>query len=339
MNFLPVLTQFHYFFLAKFFNYISCVSHVFYENTFGLQSLENLRKLLSTYRDALLLLLRLNMTQRNSVEEATFLHSHGMPISSWSWHSFFLNVSCGWCFFKRKLYAVSDMWKGKQNGRAISPAPFFYFSTIILLSSFLYTFVRSPMKKRQFDFQGKSSPALSSCFPWDLFKALLLLSQTCVLSPPLSWDTVKTAADNFFSFFSPSNKSGHFGRACSRSPRKQGRSSFWRVQAGSHLWHNGRLEITIINPNKFFNVVVFLLGWPASSALWYQDGQLIDDTYEEIIPGKSRNTMKLSPLKRNHRLTEFTCVGANNNRSQALTKSVILDLYCKFSYLSKYYHT
>ena len=70
-------------------------------------------------------------------------------------------------------------------------------------------------------------------------------------------------------------------------------------------------------------------GWPASSVTWWQDGQLIDSSYEEIIPGKSRNTMKVEQLQRHHRHTDYTCSGNNNNRSQALSRSVILDLYCK----------
>lgn len=74
----------------------------------------------------------------------------------------------------------------------------------------------------------------------------------------------------------------------------------------------------------------FFVGWPASTVSWWQDGQLIDHSYEEIIPGKSRNTMKVESLQRHHRHTEFTCSGNNNNRSQALSRAVILDLYCKF---------
>ena len=80
---------------------------------------------------------------------------------------------------------------------------------------------------------------------------------------------------------------------------------------------------------KYF-LSFFSKGSPASSVSWWQDGQLIDGSFEEIIPGKSRNTMKVESLHRQHRHTEFTCSGNNNNRSQALSKSVILDLYCKY---------
>ena len=79
---------------------------------------------------------------------------------------------------------------------------------------------------------------------------------------------------------------------------------------------------------------VFFIGWPASSVSWWQDGQLLDKTYEEIIPGKSRNTMKVEQLQRQHRHSEFTCSGNNNNRSQALSRSVILDLYRKRLYVT-----
>ena len=86
-------------------------------------------------------------------------------------------------------------------------------------------------------------------------------------------------------------------------------------------------KINESQPSLFF---IFFEGSPASSVSWWQDGQLIDDTYEEIIPGKSRNTMKVESLQREHRHTEFSCSGNNNNRSQALSKSVILDLYCEY---------
>ena len=85
-----------------------------------------------------------------------------------------------------------------------------------------------------------------------------------------------------------------------------------------------------MNLNPPFSLSFFFKGSPASSVSWWQDGQLIDDTYEEIIPGKSRNTMKVESLQREHRHTEFSCSGNNNNRSQALSKSVILDLYCEY---------
>ena len=90
---------------------------------------------------------------------------------------------------------------------------------------------------------------------------------------------------------------------------------------------DANLKINESQPSLSF---IFFEGSPASSVSWWQDGQLIDDTYEEIIPGKSRNTMKVESLQREHRHTEFSCSGNNNNRSQALSKSVILDLYCEY---------
>ena len=103
-----------------------------------------------------------------------------------------------------------------------------------------------------------------------------------------------------------------------------------RIFLGYNFLAKWTFYVVFLKKNNLF-LSFFFKGSPASSVSWWQDGQLIDGSFEEIIPGKSRNTMKVESLHRQHRHTEFTCSGNNNNRSQALSKSVILDLYCKYS--------
>ncbi len=67
-----------------------------------------------------------------------------------------------------------------------------------------------------------------------------------------------------------------------------------------------------------------------SRVTWWRNGDLIDNVYEEIAPGKSRNTMKVEILKREDAAAEFTCIGNNNNDTQPVTNTVKISLNCKF---------
>ena len=55
---------------------------------------------------------------------------------------------------------------------------------------------------------------------------------------------------------------------------------------------------------------------------------MIDDHFEEIAPGKSRNTMRLGSLTRNYSNAEFTCVGTNtqdNNHAITISHQIKLN--------------
>ena len=66
---------------------------------------------------------------------------------------------------------------------------------------------------------------------------------------------------------------------------------------------------------------------PSARVSWWVDGRMIDDGYEEIAPGKSRNTMRLETLTRNYSDAEFTCVGTNtNDNNHAITISTDIKL-------------
>lgn len=68
------------------------------------------------------------------------------------------------------------------------------------------------------------------------------------------------------------------------------------------------------------------IGWPSSRVTWWRNGELMDDVYEEIAPGKSRNTMKVESLRRENLGAEFTCLGNNNNDTQPVSNTVTLGL-------------
>lgn len=75
---------------------------------------------------------------------------------------------------------------------------------------------------------------------------------------------------------------------------------------------------------------------PSARVSWWVDGHMIDDGYEEIAPGKSRNTMRLETLTRNYSDAEFTCIGTNtNDNNHAITISTDIKLNCKCSCLIK----
>ena len=57
---------------------------------------------------------------------------------------------------------------------------------------------------------------------------------------------------------------------------------------------------------------------------------MIDDTWEEISPGKSRNTMKLEHLSRSELNAELQCWGNNNNHTQPVVTSIHILVNCKF---------
>jgi len=67
-------------------------------------------------------------------------------------------------------------------------------------------------------------------------------------------------------------------------------------------------------------------GWPSSEVSWMREGIVIDDTWEEISPGKSRNTMKLENLSREDLNTVLECQGNNNNNTQPVITSIAITM-------------
>ena len=62
---------------------------------------------------------------------------------------------------------------------------------------------------------------------------------------------------------------------------------------------------------------------------WTRDGEVLDSSWEEISPGKSRNTMKLERLDRGDMGTSLECEGSNNNHTQPVTAKIDINMNCE----------
>ena len=72
-------------------------------------------------------------------------------------------------------------------------------------------------------------------------------------------------------------------------------------------------------------------GWPSSSVSWWREGKVLDTSWEEISPGKSRNTMKLEQLSREDMDSRLECRGNNNNHTKPVLTSIAIDMNCEWS--------
>ena len=62
---------------------------------------------------------------------------------------------------------------------------------------------------------------------------------------------------------------------------------------------------------------------------WWRAGTLLDTSWEEISPGKSRNTMKLEHLDRDDMGSKLECRGNNNNHTQAVVANIAINMNCE----------
>ena len=83
---------------------------------------------------------------------------------------------------------------------------------------------------------------------------------------------------------------------------------------------------------------VSLSGWPSSSVTWWRAGQLLDTSWEEISPGKSRNTMKLERLAREDMNSRLECRGNNNNHTKPVTTSINININCELEQIIMTYN-
>jgi len=67
-------------------------------------------------------------------------------------------------------------------------------------------------------------------------------------------------------------------------------------------------------------------GWPSSAVTWTRDGHILDSSWEEISPGKSRNTMKLEHLNREDMDSKLECRGNNNNHTQPVVANIAINM-------------
>ena len=71
-------------------------------------------------------------------------------------------------------------------------------------------------------------------------------------------------------------------------------------------------------------------GWPSSAVTWTRDGHILDSSWEEISPGKSRNTMKLERLDRSNLGQTLECEGNNNNHTQPVAAKIAINMNCEY---------
>ena len=89
-------------------------------------------------------------------------------------------------------------------------------------------------------------------------------------------------------------------------------------------WYEGPSLVRLI-----FDPVSITTGWPSSSVSWWRGGEMLDSSWEEISPGKSRNTMKLEKLQREDLNTRLECRGNNNNHTKPVITSIAINMNCK----------
>ena len=78
------------------------------------------------------------------------------------------------------------------------------------------------------------------------------------------------------------------------------------------------------------DLTLLFAGWPSSSVSWWRAGQVVDTSWEEISPGKSRNTMKLEQLTRQDMNSRLECRGNNNNHTQPVLANIAINMNCEF---------
>ena len=76
--------------------------------------------------------------------------------------------------------------------------------------------------------------------------------------------------------------------------------------------------------------MIFMSGWPSSAVTWTRDGHILDSSWEEISPGKSRNTMKLEHLDRDDMDSKLECRGNNNNHTQPVVANIAINMNCAY---------
>ena len=79
-------------------------------------------------------------------------------------------------------------------------------------------------------------------------------------------------------------------------------------------------------------------GWPSSSVTWWRAGAVLDTSWEEISPGKSRNTMKLERLSREDLNTRLECRGNNNNHTKPVTTNINININREFKQIPSFSH-
>lgn len=153
-------------------------------------------------------------------------------------------------------------------------------------------------------------------------------------SIPRAQLNVKSQPTAFLSLLGVEERDGGIYRC--RVDFKKSPTRFWKVDLtvivpptiSVLLDEKGTEVADVVGPYNVGSTLVLTCdiigGWPSSEVSWWRDGAVIDDTWEEISPGKSRNTMKLEHLSRHELNTELECQGNNNNHTQSVVNRLTL---------------
>ncbi|OTF69009.1 hypothetical protein BLA29_014284, partial [Euroglyphus maynei] len=75
---------------------------------------------------------------------------------------------------------------------------------------------------------------------------------------------------------------------------------------------------------------------PSPSVNWYQANRLIDSTYTIGPHGLVRNELNIRNLNRSDFMSILTCRALNNNVTEPISATVILDMNRKFFFERKF---
>lgn len=100
---------------------------------------------------------------------------------------------------------------------------------------------------------------------------------------------------------------------------------------------NNNSNIKEIGPFKEEEIVnltcVSAGGNPAPSVQWWQNDQLIDDTYERTIVSQMNrvvNLLNLGPVNKSHEERAYTCKVSNSDLSAPVEQTIKLKVDCKY---------
>ncbi|XP_076366226.1 nephrin-like [Tachypleus tridentatus] len=70
-------------------------------------------------------------------------------------------------------------------------------------------------------------------------------------------------------------------------------------------------------------------GNPIPAVTWWNETDLVDDTFKIVNQDSIRNEFVIENIRRENLFSEFTCQASNSNYTKPVTSSIILDMYLK----------
>ncbi|XP_022251713.1 nephrin-like isoform X2 [Limulus polyphemus] len=72
-----------------------------------------------------------------------------------------------------------------------------------------------------------------------------------------------------------------------------------------------------------------VVGNPMPTVTWWNDTDVVDDTFTVVNQDSIRNEFVIQNLRRENLFSEFTCQASNSNYTEPVTSTVILDMYLR----------